>query len=236
MRQKYANKMKSFDQYKNPSLAADLVVFGYHEKQLFVLLLNRNEEPYKDKWVLPGAFLQMEEEFQDTCARVLKTKLGMANVYMEQLYSFDNLKRDPRGRVISVTYYALVNPKKFEIVAGKMANDVQWFPVGDVPKLGFDHNEIFKMAMQRLKNKILYYPVGFELLDELFTMTELHELYESILGIEIDRRNFRRKILDAEYIISTGKKREGLQNRHPDLYKFNKKLQANNFNLNVGIN
>jgi 8-oxo-dGTP diphosphatase len=152
------------------------------------------------------------------------------------LYSFDNLKRDPRGRVISVTYYALVNPKKFEIVAGKMANDVQWFPVGDVPKLGFDHNEIFKMAMQRLKNKILYYPVGFELLDELFTMTELHELYESILGVEIDRRNFRRKILDAEYIISTGKKREGLQNRHPDLYKFNKKLQANNFNLNVGIN
>jgi 8-oxo-dGTP diphosphatase len=228
--------MKSFDQYKNPSLAVDLVVFGYHEKQLFVLLLNRNEEPFKDRWVLPGAFVQMEEEFQDVCTRVLKIKLGMTNVYMEQLYSFDNIKRDPRGRVISITYYALVNPKKFEIVAGKMANDVKWFPVSDVPKLGFDHNEIFKMALQRLKNKILYYPVGFELLDEMFTMTELHELYESILGVEIDRRNFRRKILDAEYIISTGKKREGLQNRHPDLYKFNKKLLPNNFNLNVGIN
>lgn len=225
--------MKSFSSYKNPALAVDLVVFGYHEQTLSVLLLNRKEEPFKDQWTLPGAFLQMEETFQQTCSRVLETKLGMDDVFVEQLFSFDDPARDPRGRVISVTYYALVNPHKLEITAGKMANDVKWFNVKKVPALGFDHKEIFNKALQRLKSKILYFPVGFELLDELFTMTELHDLYECILGISIDRRNFRRKILDSEYIINTGQKREGLQNRHPDLYKFNKRLKQNNFQLNI---
>ncbi|MFL9482839.1 NUDIX hydrolase [Chitinophagaceae bacterium LWZ2-11] len=225
--------MKPFHEYKNPSLAVDLVVFGYHENELSVLLLNRKEEPFKDRWTLPGAFLQMQETFQTTCSRVLQTKLGMDNVYLEQLYSFDEVERDPRGRVISVVYYALINPVKFEVVAGSMANDVKWFSVKKVPKLGFDHNDLFKKALQRLKSKILYWPVGFELLDEYFTMTELHELYECILDTTIDRRNFRRKILDSEYIINTGTKREGLQNRHPDLYQFNKKLKPNNFQLNI---
>jgi 8-oxo-dGTP diphosphatase len=227
--------MQPFDQYKNPSLAVDLVVFGYYEAQMFVLLLNRKEEPFKDDWTLPGAFLQMDELFQDTCSRIVKTKLGTTSLYLEQLFSFDELKRDPRGRVISVTYYALVNPKKFEMVAGKMANDVKWFPINETPKLGFDHAAILEKALQRLKSKILYYPAGFELLDELFTMTELHELYESILGITIDRRNFRRKILDSGYIINTGTKRKGLKNRHPDLYKFNKKLQPNKFHINIDL-
>ncbi|BAV08661.1 8-oxo-dGTP diphosphatase [Filimonas lacunae] len=227
--------MKAFQSYKNPSLAVDLVVFGYHENELSVLLLNRNAEPFANTWVLPGAFVQMDETFLQTCSRVLQTKLGMDNVYLEQLYSFDNPDRDPRGRAISVAYYALVNPHKFTVTAGQMANDVVWFPVKKIPALGFDHKEIFKMALQRLQSKILYMPIGFELLDELFTMTELHELYECILDITIDRRNFRRKILDSEYIINTGTKRDGLQNRHPDLYRFNKKLKKNQFQLSVGI-
>jgi 8-oxo-dGTP diphosphatase len=200
-----------------------------------VLLLNRKEEPFKGSWTLPGGFLQMEETFQSTCSRILKTKLGIDNLYLEQLYSFDDPGRDPRGRVLSVAYFALINPQKFEIVAGNMANDVKWFDVNKTPKLGFDHAEIFFKALQRLKSKILYYPVGFELLDDLFTLPELHQLYECILGITIDRRNFRRKILDSEYIISTGNKREGLQNRHPDLYKFNKKLVPNKFQLNISM-
>lgn len=227
--------MKPFHAYKNPALAIDLVVFGYHENVLSVLLLNRKEEPFKNKWTLPGAFLQMEERFSEACSRVLKTKLGMDNVYLEQLYSLDEPERDPRGRVVSVSYYALVNPRKFAIVAGTMANDVQWHDSKKMPELGFDHTKIFEKALQRLRSKILYFPVGFELLDDLFTMTELHELYECILDITIDRRNFRRKILDSEYIINTGIKREGLQNRHPDLYKFNKKLKQNNFQLNIPL-
>lgn len=224
---------KQFNSYKNPSLAVDLVVFGYHDQQLSVLLLNRKEEPFKDGWTLPGGFLQMEETLLEVCARILKTKIGFDKLYLEQLYSFDDPGRDPRGRVISVAHYALINPHQLEIVAGSMANDVKWFPVGKVPKLGFDHKRIFSQALQRLKSKILYDPVGFELLNDTFTMTELHELYETILGVEIDRRNFRRKILDSEYIIATGTKREGLKNRHPDLYRFNKHLKQNNFQLNI---
>jgi 8-oxo-dGTP diphosphatase len=104
-----------------------------------------------------------------------------------------------------------------------------------MPPLGFDHKGIFKMALQRLRSKILYFPVGFELLDDQFTMTELHELYECILDTTLDRRNFRRKILDSEYILPTGTKREGLQNRHPELYVFNKKLKRNNFQLNIPL-
>ena len=225
--------IQPFHSYKNPSLAVDLVVFGYKERTLSVLLLNRKEEPFKDRWTLPGAFLQMEERFRDTCSRVLSTKLGMDDVYLEQLYSFDEPDRDPRGRAIAVAYYALVNPSQVAVSAGHMANDVQWFDIKKLPELGFDHAVIFEQALRRLQAKILYFPVGFELLDDLFTMTELHDLYECILDLPLDRRNFRRKILDAEYIIATGKKREGLQNRHPELYKFNKKLKENSFQLNI---
>ncbi|MVT09630.1 NUDIX hydrolase [Chitinophaga tropicalis] len=225
--------IQPFHSYKNPSLAVDLVVFGYKERTLSVLLLNRKEEPFKDCWTLPGAFLQMEERFRDTCSRVLSTKLGMNDVYLEQLYSFDEPDRDPRGRAIAVAYYALVNPSQVAVSAGHMANDVQWFDIKKLPELGFDHAIIFEQALKRLQAKILYFPVGFELLDDLFTMTELHDLYECILDLPLDRRNFRRKILDAEYIIATGKKREGLQNRHPELYKFNKKLKENSFQLNI---
>jgi 8-oxo-dGTP diphosphatase len=224
---------KQFHSYKNPSIAVDLIVFGYHDRKLSVLLLNRKEEPFKNGWTLPGGFVQMEERFSETCSRILKTKLGIDSLYLEQLYSFDDPARDPRGRVIAIAHFALINPKQFEIVAGHMANDVKWFPVNKIPKLGFDHKLIFQKALERLKSKILYYPVGFELLDETFTMTELHELYECILGVEIDRRNFRRKIMDSEYIIATGTKREGLKNRHPDLYKFNKNPKQNNFQLNI---
>ena len=151
--------MKPFHSYSNPALAIDLVVFGYHKNELSVLLLNRKDEPFKGGWTLPGAFLQMEERFSDTCSRVLRTKLGMDKLYLEQLYSFDEPERDPRGRAISVTYFALVNPSRLEISAGTMANDVRWFNVKKIPELGFDHKIIFKKALQRLRSKILYFPV-----------------------------------------------------------------------------
>ncbi|HLZ89790.1 MAG TPA: NUDIX domain-containing protein [Puia sp.] len=227
--------MKPFHSYTNPALAVDLVVFGYSSNELSVLLLNRKEEPFKGGWTLPGAFLQMDERFPDTCSRILRTKLGMDKLYLEQLYSFDDPERDPRGRAISIAYYALVNPAKLKIAAGTMANDVQWINCRKLPALGFDHRQIFKTALQRLKGKILYFPVGFQLLDEQFTMTELHELYECILDIPLDRRNFRRKILASEYILPTGTKREGLQNRHPELYVFNKKLKQDNFQLHIPL-
>jgi 8-oxo-dGTP diphosphatase len=227
--------VKTFQPYKNPALAVDLVVFGYNANTLSVLLLNRNEEPFKGEWVLPGAFLKEGERFSDTCSRILQTKLGMDDFFLEQLYSFDEPGRDPRGRAVSVAYYSLVNPGNLKIAAGTMANDVQWTDTKRLPALGFDHKQIYKTALSRLRSKILYYPVGFELLDEQFTMTELHELYECILGMDLDRRNFRRKILASGYILPTGTKREGLKNRHPELYFFNKKLKKNNFQLNITV-
>ena len=225
--------MKPFHSYKNPALAVDLVVFGYSANELSVLLLNRKDEPFAGGWTLPGAFLQMEERFSDTCSRILQTKLGMDKLYLEQLYSFDDPDRDPRGRAISVAYYALVNPGRLQVTAGTMAHDVKWINHKKMPALGFDHREIYKMALQRLRSKMLYFPVGFELLDDQFTITELHELYECVLDMPLDRRNFRRKILASEYILPTGTKREGLQNRHPELYVFNKKLKPSNFQLNI---
>lgn len=219
--------------YKNPSLAVDLIVFGYYEGELSVLLLNRKERPFKNEWTLPGGFVHITDTFHDTCLRILQTKLGINEVYLEQLYSFDEPGRDPRARVISVAYYALINPTKFQIAAGVMANDVKWFPVNKIPRLGFDHADIFNVALARLQSKIQYHPAGFELLDELFTMSELHRLYEVITGLTIDRRNFARKILAAEYVINTGTKREGSQNRHPELFRFNKKIKPNQFHINL---
>lgn len=210
-----------------------MVVFGYADAQLSVLLLNRAEAPFKDQWTLPGAFVQIDETLTQTCIRVLGTKLGISKVFLEQLYTFDDPKRDPRGRVVAVAHYALINPAKVKVAGGTMANDVRWFPAEKLPHLGFDHRQIFKMALQRLRAKILYYPVGFELLDDLFTMPELHQLYECILGTGIDRRNFSRKILASEFIIPTGAKREGGKSRHPDLYRFNKTLKQAAFNLNI---
>jgi 8-oxo-dGTP diphosphatase len=227
--------MKPFSEYVNPAMAVDLVLFGYDHEQLSVLLLKRAEEPFRDAWTLPGAFLHAEERFDDACTRILHNKLGISKVYLEQLYTFDDPRRDPRGRVISVAYYALINPARFAVTAGSMASDAKWFTVTKLPKLGFDHKTIFKQALTRLRSKILYFPLGFELLDELFTMGELHRLYETILNTEIDRRNFSRKMQDTEFVINTGMKREVGQNRHPELFRFNKKLKQNNFSLNIQV-
>ncbi len=228
-------KLKPFDQYQNPAIAIDLVVFGYDQGQLQVLLLNRKDEPFAGRWTLPGAFLQFTETFQQTCRRILDTKLGMSDLYLEQLYSFDQPDRDPRGRVIAVAYYALINPAHYRTAAGTMANDVRWFPIGQLPDPAFDHPLIIEAALKRLQAKILYHPAGFELLDQDFTIAEIQELYECILGRPLDRRNFRRKFLDARYIVPTGAKRGGLKNRHPELYRFNKELPLQKFHLNIEL-
>ncbi|WP_341841177.1 NUDIX hydrolase [Chitinophaga caseinilytica] len=225
--------MSDFHSYQNPALTTDLVVFGYQGKTLSVLLLNRKSEPFKNGWTLPGAFVGLQETFSEACRRILASKLGLPSIYLEQLYTFDGPQRDPRGRVVSVAYFALVSQGKLNAVAGQMANDVRWFPVNEIPELGFDHRLIFDTALERLRAKIRYQPVGFELLDEKFTMPELQDLYESILGFPIDRRNFRRKLLDVGFVQPTGDKTEGLQHRPADYYTFNKQLHPQHFHLNL---
>jgi 8-oxo-dGTP diphosphatase len=212
---------KALSAYPQPSVTIDCVVFGYDGQQLSVLLLNRREEPFSNKWTLPGGFLQLQEGLETCAERILSTKTGLKNLYLEQLYTFGDVNRDPRGRVLSVGYYTLVNPRKFSLVAGEAANEVKWFGLAKLPPMGFDHKHIFTTALNRLRAKVTYQPIGFELLEKRFTLTELQLLYECILQRDIDKRNFRKRLLESDILTATGLKKTGLKNRAPELFEFN---------------
>ncbi len=213
---------ESLDNFPKPSVTVDNVIFGYDNKKMSVLLLNRKDEPFAHTWTLPGGFLHMEETFEQASKRVLSTKTGLTDVFLEQLYSFDAPHRDPRGRVLSMSYYALVNPSKFEVIAGAAANDVKWFNWKNYPILGFDHAEIVETAIARLKNKILWQPIGFELLDTQFSMTDLQDLYETILELPFDRRNFYKRIMEFDILKKVGTRQTGSKGRSSDLFSFDK--------------
>ncbi len=219
--------MDELQDYPRPSVTIDCVVFGYDGIALSLLLINRKEAPFINMWTLPGGFLFLEETPEESARRILKSKTGLNNLYLEQLYTFGDVKRDPRGRVLSVAYYALVDPRRLELLAGIAANDVKWFESSKLPKTAFDHKEIIKVAYNRLKAKVTYQPIGFELLDKKFTLTELQFLYECILQRPIDKRNFRKRILESKVIKSTGEKRSGQKNRAPELFEFDE-LQYKN--------
>jgi 8-oxo-dGTP diphosphatase len=210
------------DKYPRPSVTVDNVIFGYHDKQLSVLLLNRKEEPFANSWTLPGGFLRMDETFEQAAKRVLGDKTGVHDVFLEQLYSFDALQRDPRGRVLSIVYYALVNPTKFDVIAGSAAHDAKWFDWENCPYLGFDHADILQVAIQRLKTKILWQPIGFELLDTEFSMTDLQNVYETILEEKYDRRNFYKRIMEFDILKKVGTRHTGGKGRSADLFSFDK--------------
>lgn len=212
--------MNHLDKFPKPSVTIDCVVFGYDGEHISLLLINRKEEPYKNMWTLPGGFLHLQETAEDSVKRILKTKTGLTNLFLEQLYTFTAINRDPRGRVLSIAYYTLVNPKRFNLILGDAATDIKWFSIDKLPKTGFDHAAIIKAALNRLKAKITYQPIGFELLEEKFTLTELQLLYEAILQRPIDKRNFRKRILESNVIKATGEKRIGLKNRAPELFCF----------------
>src|SRR5256885_5574951 len=151
-------------QYPRAALTVDCVVFGFDEGELKVLLIERALEPFKGKWALPGGFVRVDETLDEAARRELEEEAGLRNVFLEQLYTFGAVDRDPRERVVSVAYYALVEPTKFKLKAATDASDAQWFPVNKLPKLAFDHADIVKAATLRLRNKVRYEPIGFELL------------------------------------------------------------------------
>lgn len=215
--------MNELQKYPRPSVTIDCVVFGYDGEVVSILLINRKEEPYKNEWTLPGGFLFLEETPEESAERILKDKTGLTNLFLEQLYTFGDLQRDPRGRVISIAYYTLVNPRLFNLVLGDAATDVKWFPITKIPKTGFDHKEIIGVALTRLKAKVTYQPIGFELLEPAFTLTELQLLYEAILQRQIDKRNFRKRMLESKVVKATGKKRTGEKNRAPELFAFDER-------------
>ena len=185
--------------YPHPAVTTDCVIFGFNGEQLQVLLIERGIEPYKGKWAFPGGFLKMDETAEEGALRELKEETGLETAYVQQFHTFSEPSRDPRERVITIAYYALV--KIQEVKGGDDAASARWFPLNDIPSLAFDHDYMLRMATQRLREEIHFQPIGFELLPEKFTIKELQSLYEAILGISFDRRNFAKKMLHLGILI-----------------------------------
>ncbi len=175
-------------------VAVDIVLFSLKERELRVLLIRRGVSPFKGTWALPGGFVEKGETLRQTALRELKEETGVTDVYLEQLYSFGDPARDPRGRVITIAYFALLPSDSVELHFGTDAADARWFAAYDPPNLAFDHKEILNYALQRIRYKLEWTTVGFKLLPKKFTLTELQQVFEAILGKELDKRNFRRKI------------------------------------------
>lgn len=206
-------------EYPHPAVTVDIAVFTVRNDELNVLLIKRALEPFQGEWALPGGFVTPDESLEEAARRELAEETGVAGVYLEQLYTFGDINRDPRERVITVAYYALIPSDKLEIRAATDAEGVGWFSVDKLPELAFDHPEILDMAIDRLAAKVEYSTIAFQLVAESFTLTELQHVYELIERGAIDKRNFRKRILALGVIEPTGEeKREG-PHRPAKLYR-----------------
>lgn len=208
---------------QNIKIAVDAIVFGYTENKLSVLLIRQKYGAMKHQWALVGGFVKDDETLFSAVKRELTEETGIEVNFLEQLYTFgDDIHRDPRFRVISVAYFALVNPAQFTVKADSDAEDARWFPIDELPELAYDHASILQTAIERLKSKLTYQPVGFDLLPEEFLFSDLENLYCTILDREIDRRNFRKKILSFGFIEETGKFGDKKSGRPAKTFRFNK--------------
>jgi 8-oxo-dGTP diphosphatase len=194
------------------------------DETLQVLLIKRNLAPFRGRWAIPGGFVHIDEALEIAARRELHEETGVSEGYLEQLYTFGEPGRDPRGRVISVAYIALV-PAPLAVVAGSDAREARWWPLPNLPALAFDHDKILHYALTRLRYKIEYSAVGFRLLPAQFTLTELQKAYEIILGEPLDKRNFRRRIIEAQVIEPTDDVRSG-EGRPARLYRFRRNAIA----------
>jgi 8-oxo-dGTP diphosphatase len=207
-------------QYPRAALTVDCVVFGFDEGELKVLLIERGLEPFKGRWALPGGFVRVEETLDAAARRELAEEAGLSNVFLEQLYTFGTVDRDPRERVVSVAFYALVKLSEHSAKAATDAANARWFPVSEVPKLAFDHAAILETAIERLKGKVRYQPIGFELLPPKFTLSQLQHLYEAVLGTELDKRNFRKKVLGFDLLVALKETQMLGRHRPAQLFRF----------------
>ncbi|MFT5109248.1 MAG: 8-oxo-dGTP diphosphatase [Pseudoalteromonas tetraodonis] len=223
--------------YPRPALTVDCVIFGLDDEDLKVLLIKRGNAPFIGKWAIPGGFVAPGESVDDAAKRELREETGLTKVFLEQLYTFGDPKRDPREHVVSVAYYALTNLAEHQVVADTDADDAAWFSIHDVPKLCFDHNKILSTALKRLRGKVRYQPIGFELLPRKFTLTQLQKMYELILETELDKRNFRKKILKLDVLVDLDEVEQDVAHRAARLYRFDerryRKLEKQGVNFEI---
>ncbi|EDY20780.1 NUDIX hydrolase [Chthoniobacter flavus Ellin428] len=224
-------------EYPRAALTVDCVVFGFDEAELKVLLIRRGLAPFKGKWALPGGFVRLEETVDEAARRELSEETGLKDVFLEQLYTFGAIDRDPRERVVSVAYYALVKLAEHPATGASDASDAQWFTVAELPALAFDHADILRTALERLRGKVRYEPIGFELLPQKFTLSELQHLYEAVLQANLDKRNFRKKILSMGLLLPLKEQARTGAHRPAQLFRFDAKkysaLKKRGFNFEL---
>jgi 8-oxo-dGTP diphosphatase len=224
-------------QYPRPALTVDCVIFGFDGGALKVLLIQRGLEPFKGRWALPGGFVRVDETLDQAARRELQEEAGLTNVFLEQLYTFGGVDRDPRERVVSVAYYALVKLSEHKARAATDAANAQWFPISKVPGLAFDHGRILEVAVARLRGKVRYQPIGFELLPPKFTLSQLQQLYEAVLETRLDKRNFRKKVLGFDLLIPLAETYRRGRQRPAQLFRFDarryEKLNREGFNFEL---
>lgn len=219
-------------------VSVDAVVFGYdQETGISVLLIKRKNEPFQKMWALPGGLVLTGESLDDAVNRELKEEAGIDVNYLEQLYTFGNPDRDPRNHAISVSYFGLVRPQDYQLSAQSDAEDVAWYNIKNLPKLAFDHKKIIDAAIKRLRGKITYEPVGFELLDKEFPFSDLEKLYQTLLDQDIDRRNFKKKITGLGILEELNKTVQRGAGRPASLFRFNRKkyfeLKEKGYNFDI---
>jgi len=207
--------------YERPSVAVDVVMMTLHQKDLQILLVKRRSWPFEGMWAIPGGFVDIDESLEDAAKRELHEETSVQDVYIEQLYTFGNPGRDPRTRVITVVYFALLDAEQLRIKAADDAADVGWFSVYELPPLAFDHGDILDYTLNRLRGKLSYTTIAFNLLPEQFTLRELQRVYEIILHKKLDKRNFRKKVLATGILEDTGAKKMEGTHRPARLYRFN---------------
>jgi len=224
-------------EYPRPSVTVDCVVFGVDEQTLKILLIERDVEPFRGEWALPGGFVRLDEDLESAARRELAEETGVTKLYLEQLYTFGAVERDPRGRVITVSYYALVRLAEHRVKAATDARNAAWVAIDDLPRLAFDHRKIVEVARDRLRGKVRYEPIGFELLPRKFTLTQLQTLYEIVLERSLDKRNFRKKILGMDLLVDLEEFEAGVAHRAARLYRFDerryRRLVKRGFNFEV---
>lgn len=209
--------------YPRPALTVDCVVFGLDETALQVLLIQRSAPPFTGQWALPGGFVELDETLDAAARRELAEETGLSNLFLEQLYTFGEIHRDPRERTVSVAYYALIKLSDYRVQAASDARDAAWFPTSQLPPLAFDHAYILDVARERLRNKVRYQPIGFELLPNRFTLRHLQHLYETVLERPLDKRNFRRKILGMGLLRELDQVEAGVPHRAAQLFSFDRR-------------